>query len=773
MANKGMKGLLVWCKNHTEGYKDVNITNMTSSWSNGLGFCALLHRFRPDLIDFESLSKENVLYNNQLAFGIAEKELGIAALLDAEDMAEMAVPDRLSVMTYLSQYYNCFRHCKPEENIPQSDAPVVNPKTTASPAKSTTRRLTDDSICCICGKRVHLVQRYFDEGKLYHRTCHRNDSLEKIRGKNYFVKDKEIALTETNNVEKVKNEAEQKTPATLEGKPVRDISTESGNLNKPNHPQELPNLIESLGGTRGKTINMSITTPSPTVESKTLSSNPDDVAPSLVSELPLPSFSNESNTASVKPKPRTRTLLADAEKDVAPTPVARPRSKDVSDISRESQEDIKPNYNKSLNPFELNSPSDSDTTLSSSSSDDDDSNNPFTRKDVVKDLSNIDNSNAVSDRSAGDIEDESGNPFGDHGCADNDEHESGNPFGDPDENEDGVAETDYGGNPFGDADDEEPVENKVSTGRINPFSKELADDLSKTSVKPRKKRPAPAPPKNPPAIPIAEKKKTSSSHTKAAAPPRPPGWKDVSSQKMAEMNKSNENDPRYAKNTSGTPSLQPRLPKDNVKQKVASPKARSAPGYGYPLVKRKVEIKMSEQEIANELKLLDVQLTDYETKGVKLEEMLRFAMDSDTEWTSEEDELLQEWFQLVNKKNILLREESDLVFQMQQQKLEQEHADIEFQLRKLFNKPESTKTDQDKIDEEKLLQKLLEVVERRNIIINSIEEERLKEAEEDSAYEKMKMLQQNPSKKKKKNKVKKIFSKKGKKDKPQVAKEFQ
>ncbi|KAM6275022.1 F-actin-monooxygenase MICAL2 isoform 4-T4 [Porphyrio hochstetteri] len=101
--------LLTWCQKQTEGYRNVNVTDLTTSWKSGLALCAIIHRFRPDLIDFDALNEEDVVKNNQLAFDIAEQEFGISPVTTGKEVGSAGEPDKLSMVMYLSKFYELFR----------------------------------------------------------------------------------------------------------------------------------------------------------------------------------------------------------------------------------------------------------------------------------------------------------------------------------------------------------------------------------------------------------------------------------------------------------------------------------------------------------------------------------------------------------------------------------------------------------------------------------------------------------------------------------------
>lgn len=109
------EGLLLWCQRKTAPYKNVNVQNFHLSFKDGLAFCALIHRHRPDLIDYNKLSKDNPLENLNMAFDVAEKYLDIPRMLDPEDLINTPKPDERAIMTYVSCYYHAFQGAQQAE----------------------------------------------------------------------------------------------------------------------------------------------------------------------------------------------------------------------------------------------------------------------------------------------------------------------------------------------------------------------------------------------------------------------------------------------------------------------------------------------------------------------------------------------------------------------------------------------------------------------------------------------------------------------------------
>nr|XP_054589635.1 protein-methionine sulfoxide oxidase mical3a isoform X9 [Nothobranchius furzeri] len=124
--------LLNWCQRQTEGYRNVNVTDLTMSWKSGLALCALIHRYRPDLIDFDSLDEQDHARNNQLSFDVAEKEFGISPCMTGKEMSSVVEPDKLSMVMYLSQFYEMFK-----DTVPPGDNHNLSPEEKAALISST------------------------------------------------------------------------------------------------------------------------------------------------------------------------------------------------------------------------------------------------------------------------------------------------------------------------------------------------------------------------------------------------------------------------------------------------------------------------------------------------------------------------------------------------------------------------------------------------------------------------------------------------------------
>jgi len=78
-----------------------------------LGFCGLVHKYDPRLLNFDALKPEDKEGNLELAFSLAEKHLGIPRLLDPEDIVaenQDSRPDEQCFITYLSEFPLAFLH---------------------------------------------------------------------------------------------------------------------------------------------------------------------------------------------------------------------------------------------------------------------------------------------------------------------------------------------------------------------------------------------------------------------------------------------------------------------------------------------------------------------------------------------------------------------------------------------------------------------------------------------------------------------------------------
>lgn len=125
----GVQALEIWAQRITQNYNNVTVRNMSESWRNGLAWCAILHHYRPELINYDELDQNDVYGNNQLAFDKFES-LGIQSILEAKDMVELSQLDSRSIILYLSSIY---RHFEQPNNSPRVATSPGNNSNSSNP----------------------------------------------------------------------------------------------------------------------------------------------------------------------------------------------------------------------------------------------------------------------------------------------------------------------------------------------------------------------------------------------------------------------------------------------------------------------------------------------------------------------------------------------------------------------------------------------------------------------------------------------------------------
>ncbi|EDW36624.1 GL15987 [Drosophila persimilis] len=230
--------LLLWCQMKTAGYQNVNVRNFTTSWRDGLAFNAIIHKHRPDLVQFEKLSKTNAIHNLNNAFDVAEDKLGLAKLLDAEDVF-VEHPDEKSIITYVVTYYHYFSKLKQETVQGKRIGKVVGIAMENDKMINDYEHFTSDLLKWIETTITSLGEREFE------------NSLVGVQGQlaqfsNYRTIEKPPKFVEKGNLEVLlftlqsKMRANNQKPYTpKEGKMISDINKAWERLEKAEHEREL------------------------------------------------------------------------------------------------------------------------------------------------------------------------------------------------------------------------------------------------------------------------------------------------------------------------------------------------------------------------------------------------------------------------------------------------------------------------------------------------------------------------------------------------------
>ncbi|XP_034731789.1 F-actin-monooxygenase mical1 [Etheostoma cragini] len=750
----GFEELLKWCQKHTTGY--VNVEDFTQSWRSGLALCALIHHFRPQLIDMSSMDELSAVHNNTLALSILEKELGIPPVMSASDLANSGQIDKLSMVLYLTQVQSVFTvpakdsaaflpSPKPltlsqtqsavfflnklkhnslqrrkeklatekreretmmgEEDStmmpPLSPEPSPTPLCTAldpEPEPGTGVPMTNSEECYFCCRMVYALERISAEGKFFHRscfTCHRCSITLRLGGYTFDQTTGRFYCELHSEELELENGAETSCKDS-EGNPKG--TNERNRLSSEDY------------------------TPSPSDEEY---EHCLDSVPPAHSQSHKPEGQDhhiwefkeaeEPHTSKTPTDPLSETEEAvPTEEEPVPYPVPKPRhSRQTTPSLQPSPPKAKPRTVHILNPSTPEGPPSPAPTKEISKSAPDSRPKQSLRKLQLTDeeksqLVNLQSLSADSD---------SETPGGSSSCSSS-SATAGGPTTTKPEGLDGQEEEGYWSGSTASHMREKRNRRcfrrkELPSGQARVRSKFSPWNLSSPRIS-RDNRLSVL-------INHPEGVETTLRHDNSTSEEGVDGDDDD------DNDDDDDDDEMFQRDDI-----------DLFEEKFQTMPSDPVEAEKMELMKMRTlerRAKMSElqrlrkaQSIQRRLEEIDVTFKELEDKGVLLERTLRGEAGS-----SGPPEMIEDWIQLVHEKNALLSEESDLMVASRQLELEDKQSMLELELRKYMEVDD--KTAEQQTEEDRILQQMIEVVDMRDSLVSFLEEKRLKEiSEEQEAF---------------------------------------
>ncbi|KAL6483390.1 hypothetical protein MHYP_G00082620 [Metynnis hypsauchen] len=763
--------LLSWCQKHTAWCERVQVKDLSQSWRSGLALCALIQHFRPKLIDMSSLDENDAAHNNQLAFDILQREFGIEPIMSASDMASSKEIDQLSVVLYLTQVHNAFTEAPLPKD--QSSLKSLSLSRTRSAVfflnklkhnslqrrkeRLTAKReereqdmredeekkdpvsavpatdLGSSELCYFCHQQLYVLERGSAEGKFFHRscfTCQQCGTTLRQGGYTFYPDTGRFYCEEHSEPVEEKGEEGELAQADLstgvqdhiQATENEQSGEENGkieeNKKEPNKESQSNESVPSFRSVRRKSSYKISTDPhcDETTESNTLEDQEDQLATRAAKDSNKPGIPTELMSES---QPQTKEANhhqngADPSSPVA-VPVPAPRSSRTSAPAPVP----KPRTIHNVVPSPTHSDESQDFTTKASM--------PETFVENEEEPKTLP------------FHTENGHP---QGTADSRPKQSLKKLQLTDEEKTQLVNLSFSQ----DSDSETPASSSAASTSSSSKPHDGGEEegywsggTSQGHVREKKNRRCFRKKGEPPrAVQMQQGRIRSKFSPWNLSSPRlqqrfsvlqpavqihPDSEDDVYPDAIDDEDEDDEEneealmtEAHSLDGQAGTMNLSEGEKQELMKMRTLERRAKMSELHRFHKA----------QSIQRRLEEIEVTFKDLEEKGVVLERSLRGEPGSDGSCG-----MIDQWIELVQQKNALVSEESDLMVASRQLELEDKQSMLEMELRRYMETDDSEKTAEQQEEEEQILQQMLEVVDMRNSLVAFLEEKRLKEINEE------------------------------------------